>query len=307
MTDSKHSLDEVPALLEERRRYETWLGALDARRDTTAVHVFERVHADYRSRLDQVAARLATYHQAMEEERTNLQSRLSLLDAEERMRRDERAELDLRAHVGELAASDATEAFAAVDYALEQLVDERKGLQRRIDELAALLAEQTPVAAAPTVSLASPAQQSATETPPADDSRTPGGSFDEMAFLDAVVGHDAAASGGDQPVGTVRGSTSESTGVVPSSQGPRHGPSNESAVVRDDPDAESLLAGLGDSAVRASNEPPLASNVPANTPIVLRASGAIEQSKTLKCNECGAMNYPTEWYCERCGAELAAL
>ena len=27
----------------------------------------------------------------------------------------------------------------------------------------------------------------------------------------------------------------------------------------------------------------------------------------LKCNECGAMNYPTEWYCERCGAELAAL
>jgi hypothetical protein len=52
--------------------------------------------------------------------------------------------------------------------------------------------------------------------------------------------------------------------------------------------------------------PPLASNV-GNTPIVLRASGAISQSKTLKCTECGAMNYPTEWYCERCGAELAAL
>ena len=32
-----------------------------------------------------------------------------------------------------------------------------------------------------------------------------------------------------------------------------------------------------------------------------------EQPKTLKCAECGAMNYPTEWYCERCGAELAAL
>ena len=30
-------------------------------------------------------------------------------------------------------------------------------------------------------------------------------------------------------------------------------------------------------------------------------------AKTLKCGECGAMNYPTEWYCERCGAELASL
>ncbi|MFN8654090.1 MAG: zinc finger Ran-binding domain-containing protein [Gemmatimonadales bacterium] len=29
--------------------------------------------------------------------------------------------------------------------------------------------------------------------------------------------------------------------------------------------------------------------------------------KTLKCGECGTLNRPTEWYCERCGAELAAL
>ncbi|MDB4917597.1 MAG: hypothetical protein JWM95_5241, partial [Gemmatimonadetes bacterium] len=37
-----------------------------------------------------------------------------------------------------------------------------------------------------------------------------------------------------------------------------------------------------------------------------RASSA-EGIKSLKCGECGAMNYPTEWYCERCGAELASL
>ncbi len=29
--------------------------------------------------------------------------------------------------------------------------------------------------------------------------------------------------------------------------------------------------------------------------------------KTLKCVECGVMNRPTEWYCESCGAELAAV
>jgi len=32
-----------------------------------------------------------------------------------------------------------------------------------------------------------------------------------------------------------------------------------------------------------------------------------EAAKTLKCRECGTMNLPTEWYCESCGAELAAL
>ena len=32
-----------------------------------------------------------------------------------------------------------------------------------------------------------------------------------------------------------------------------------------------------------------------------------EQVKTLKCQEWGTLNYPTEWDCERCGAELAAL
>lgn len=31
------------------------------------------------------------------------------------------------------------------------------------------------------------------------------------------------------------------------------------------------------------------------------------QEKTLMCNECGTANYPTEWYCEACGAELSTL
>jgi hypothetical protein len=29
--------------------------------------------------------------------------------------------------------------------------------------------------------------------------------------------------------------------------------------------------------------------------------------KTLKCKECGTMNVATEWYCEKCGGELAAM
>jgi len=32
-----------------------------------------------------------------------------------------------------------------------------------------------------------------------------------------------------------------------------------------------------------------------------------DAAKTLKCPECGTANYPTEWYCERCGGELATM
>lgn len=30
-------------------------------------------------------------------------------------------------------------------------------------------------------------------------------------------------------------------------------------------------------------------------------------ARTLRCGECGAMNRPLEWYCEKCGAELSAV
>ena len=56
MTESNHALDGVPALIEERRRYEAWLAALEARRETTPGHVFDRVKGDYQTRLARVDA-----------------------------------------------------------------------------------------------------------------------------------------------------------------------------------------------------------------------------------------------------------
>jgi uncharacterized OB-fold protein len=38
-----------------------------------------------------------------------------------------------------------------------------------------------------------------------------------------------------------------------------------------------------------------------------RRPSAGQAEKTLTCADCGTMNLPTEWYCEQCGAELAAL
>ncbi|MFL5583279.1 MAG: hypothetical protein ACJ78K_00315, partial [Gemmatimonadaceae bacterium] len=56
---------------------------------------------------------------------------------------------------------------------------------------------------------------------------------------------------------------------------------------------------------------PPATTAVATPPSVPKSTGAhdprSEQHKTLKCPECGAANYPTEWYCERCGGELATM
>lgn len=394
MSDSKHSMNAVPALLDERRRYEAWLGALEARRDSTPAHVFDRVHADYTTRLRRVEEQLSSHHQSIQDERVSVQSRLALLEAEERMRLDERAELELRMQVGELTGPDAISAAGAVDDAIHQYATERAHLVRQLSELDALLAQraaeartaaaarvQAPVAAAPPLAappVTAPAAaqptplptpvpprpaarpSAAIAAPPLPVSPLPGpptapaapsprpsqsmpqavpasGSFDELAFLSTVVGAETPGQGAHapteptvpqanaapaatatppdpaasapapivQPMARLKPLTAQPRPPetpLPAAPPP---PRPSAGIIRDDAAAKSLLDGIGGS--RLGGERPLAANDPANTPIVLRTSGSTEQSKTLRCAECGAMNYPTEWYCERCGAELAAL
>lgn len=43
------------------------------------------------------------------------------------------------------------------------------------------------------------------------------------------------------------------------------------------------------------------------SPSVPKAPGTESPQKTLRCTECSTMNLPTEWYCERCGGELATF
>jgi hypothetical protein len=391
MTDSQSSLNELPALLEERRRYEAWLLALEARRESTPQHVFDRVQSDYRTRLAHVAEQLSSHRQAIEVERDGVQSRLSVLASEEGLRRDQRAELELRAHVGELAGPDADSAFATVDQSITQLVEERRGLATRITELELLLIDRKeaappalepaplseakaaavpqtepardgaaaaasdvavavdraleprapapsappaiaphpphpphaapapPAAAQPTALPAAPpavvpkhveapaaappavapvaasANAAPTDVPrPRPAARQ---SFDELAFLSSVVGkNDGGAHAAKKEMATA-------PLIERRSSEPLLKPAN---IVQEENAGESLLAGI-EHARLATGEHPLAANVPSNTPIILRPSNTVEQAKTLKCNECGGLNYPTEWYCERCGAELAAL
>jgi uncharacterized OB-fold protein len=72
-------------------------------------------------------------------------------------------------------------------------------------------------------------------------------------------------------------------------------------VVEDIPMVTSL-----ETSDRPEPVPSDASRQVSGTPAFLKGMPT-EQVKTLKCQECGTMNYPTEWYCERCGGELAAM
>jgi uncharacterized OB-fold protein len=58
------------------------------------------------------------------------------------------------------------------------------------------------------------------------------------------------------------------------------------------------MQSLADPSFNTAPEPP---------PIERVSTGVSDAARSLKCQECGWMNYPTEWYCEKCGGELAAF
>lgn len=337
-------LDVVTALMQERAKFENWLATLESRRDATPRTVYDRVRQDYEKRLAGVVEELGTHAAELESQAERYATRLGELGDQEQAKREERAEAELRAHVGELSpdewettSREADDALAAI--AAEQAVvgadlnrvyellgaatgaspasarpeaESEQGAEPEPPQAAAAAAAaeaepepEFPVAPSPKPQ-AAPAGQS---EPARASSATPEqASFDELAFLKSVV----SPYGSQTPVkppaaGTDSGPhfTQDPTEALTESLVSRaNRPSQERAFIRED--ADDAAAGLVGRA-EEPGERPYAANVTGNHPIVLRPSGAVEQPKTLKCAECAAMNYPTEWYCERCGAELASL
>ncbi len=257
------------ALLEERARYERWLEQLEERRAQTPAHVFERVRKDYSGRLDGVMVQLRSREAELEGSVAALEERLAGLLSEETNRRDSRAEIELRALVGEYSEERAQGELATCDGEIARLEGERTSVESelsRIQEILGLVRQ--------------PAQQTS-PSPPALESRptTDPGAFDELAFLQSVVDEPSAPLAAAAPLA----------------------------------DAPSPVAGVSPSGARSGSQPAIRQAVPRATPATPSSTPAFlkdmptEQVKTLKCQECGTMNYPTEWYCERCGGELAAM
>ena len=125
------------------------------------------------------------------------------------------------------------------------------------------------------------------------------GKLDELAFLKSVTGGEAAPPSAPAPPASpspaqrARPSGGFKAAEVPAAP-PHHPPPPAPAA--------------GPAHAPAPASPP----TPAPQPVAARPADpakdrASQGQKTLKCGECGTLNRPTEWYCERCGAELAAL
>ncbi|CAA9360413.1 MAG: hypothetical protein AVDCRST_MAG11-4088, partial [uncultured Gemmatimonadaceae bacterium] len=128
------TMDAVAALMQEREKYEGWLAALEGRRATTPARVYERVGADYRSRLDHVLADISGRASELEAVSAGLRTRVESLQADEESRAEERAEAELRAAVGEYSAEQWEElrsvADAEIAHVSAQLAEQRAELER---------------------------------------------------------------------------------------------------------------------------------------------------------------------------------
>lgn len=379
--NAQNAMATATELLAERRKFEGWLEALNSRRSTTPEHVFTRVHADYAARLEAVVSELRNKSDALDARVAELTARVASLQDDARLVRDERAETELRAHVGELEAGAWEAAAREADARLESLGEERRTVEQElasIREVIGAARSPTPAMSAAAVAPGKPAAQPEPEPSvgesmeaPAAHVRTeqqdafaqlpdgtdvteqsggagnpeesaggdaplmseppnprPAGGFDELAFLRDVTGEEPAsakraeepgrvapekrAERAPEPATAEPAVSAESAAPAAFSSSPTKRPAEPAARRSGErPINDSLGLVLRDDTPaltpprRPSTETPMAANVSGNAPIILQSE--MRQVKTLKCTDCGSMNYPTEWYCERCGAELSAL
>jgi hypothetical protein len=262
MSQPEKRVEAVAALIAERRKYEGWLAALEAKRAETPDHVFFRVRSDYERRLSEILERLRSQASALNERADALNARLAALVEQERATHDRRHEAELRVSVGEFSQKAWDTLLKETADAVARIAAERTTIQAELAEIRELLGGGKPTAPAgskpqPTAGpLAEPP-----ELPP-----------DELAFLRSLTTPEV-------------GGTARSGAAPPQSRG----------VVKE---SEPLL----DPKRSGRDTPPLSMNVPGSEDIVIRSD---KNGKTLKCAECGTLNVATEWYCEKCGSELA--
>ena len=271
---SSKSTAVIERLLEERRRYESWIERLSAAEDTTPANVRERVKADYDARLDAVLEELKSHAESARQTIEQKQHFRLELKKKERLASEKVAETELRHAVGEY---DETAWSQVHKDAMAELITVREELQaveadiEKLQELDNLVraGPRTPVPERPIA----PERPIVKErpAPPAAQPRARGtpAPIDELAFIKSVTDDDK----GNTP-SPKRASGSEYQPVIP----------------------------MGPLTSQQAPAPPSTA-----LPTPPAEEEEIQDPRPLKCRDCGTMNLPTEWYCEQCGAELAAV
>jgi hypothetical protein len=272
MSQPEKRVEAVAALIAERRKYEGWLAALEAKRAETPDHVFFRVRSDYERRLSEILERLRSQASALNERADALNKRLAALVEQERASQDRRHEAELRVSVGEFSQKEWESLLKETAESAARIGAERTTIQAELSEIRELLGGKTSAPARAPSAGAQPAPRAQQPT-----SEPPDLPPDELAFLRSLI---------TPEVGTAK---------VPGGARSPSAPPLRGGLVKE---SEPLL----DPTRSGRDSPALSSNVPGSEEIVIRSD---KNGKTLKCAECGALNVPTEWYCEECGSELA--
>src|SRR6267378_2018615 len=273
------SLDALNGLLKERQRYEEWLNALEEKRASTSDSVYQRVQGDYQTRLREVSSKLAERAGELRENIDALTIKLEDITRQETQQREARLEAELRAAVGEYTDKQWKEIGGAWDKELARLVKEKNALDAQLNELNRIFALSVKEKQSEAAALARGNSGEGFRAPISP--VVPRPAVPEPPTLNPPSRVEQPAARTPNP---------------PAPTSPARSPFDQFPVLR---------PGGG------SSTPPQTTTAVATPPSVPKSGGAgdprTEQHKTLKCPECGAANYPTEWYCERCGGELATM
>ena len=283
---SARSTAEIQRLLEEKLRIEQWLDRLRTTADKTPQHVRDRVSNDYRNRLEGVIAQLQSYQDELASAlRSQLGEREELRE-QEAQAAERLAEAELRHAVGEYDETRWTEIRTEILESLVQVRDSLEGVEGEIKTLEGVVSLLEPGRGA-VGAFGDDEVESAPREPARRSSGSAGrvsgptrrvsGATDEVDAGDAEEGEEGQTDAFDE-LAFLKSVTSET-------DAPRRAAFRNSDESRDvSLEADSVKSATGGE-----------------------RSARSSAKKTLKCVECGTMNLPTEWYCERCGAELAAL
>lgn len=271
--DTNASIDE---LLKSRAQFQAWLAKLDGADDGAPLHVRAKVRSDYHGRLQKVLEQLRLHAGAVSEALTTQQATLATLEARDAEVAEQLAEAQLRHAVGEYSEEEWERIAADARAKRSRMADEIDLARKEIDRLTEVQAIILDAPAAP-----EPEPQPEPVTPP----------MLEMTPPEPVPAQPSV------PPAAAMAASATAPSLAPAPQ-PAAAPLDELDFLKSVTGDE----GAGRSRPAATVAAP--KPAPAAAP---SAAGATPKAKTLKCQECGTENKPTEWYCERCGAELTEL
>lgn len=303
MTDVTNALEAVAALIGERSKYEGWISALATKSDVPG-HVLEKVRTDYTGRLRTVLQAFTAHTPSLEMALAEHQSRDASLAAQEKACRDEHAEGELRHMVGEYDGQQWDQVRIGHEALLSRLAAERQGIAAELSNVQRSLAAAGEAAQRLRALGGESAPASYTSR---DESPTP-------AILAAMAEPVAPPPAFVAAPESVPSNTYRATPAAPPPElMDRRAQLDDLGFLRSTARPAARENGLeaqsGSTATAARPvDAPVLRIVPDEPPAVASATPvAVDAAKTLRCAECGTMNYATEWYCERCGGELAVL